>query len=98
MALSPATTSSRRARNSSSILATSSWGPVSATSPAFWTNVAVHELELFMSAAMWRAIGSGMIPKPSRQPVIAYVLEKPSTTTVRSAMPGSVAMDGLSPS
>ena len=41
---------------------------------------------------------SGTAAKPQRQPVIAYVLEKPSSSTVRSSRPGSVAMVANSPS
>ncbi len=49
----------------------SSWGPVSATCPAFWTKVAVHEFELVIRRATWTASFFSMMPKPSRQPVMA---------------------------
>ena len=51
-----------------------------------------------MSVAICLASGSAMIPNPSRQPVIAYVLEKPSTVTVRSNMSGRDANEVNPPS
>jgi hypothetical protein len=71
MALRPAITTSRRLRNSATMAFTSSCGPASAAMPARCTNDAVHEVELFMSVAMCLASGSFMMPKPSRQPVMA---------------------------
>ena len=39
--------------------------------------------------ASFAAIGLGAMVYPSRQPVMAYVLEKPLMVMVRSAIPGS---------
>ena len=48
-----------------------SCGPVSAVMPARWMNAEVHELELVIRRATCTASAFSMIPKPSRQPVMA---------------------------
>ncbi len=49
--------------------------------------------ELIISRTACCASAAGKSPNPSRQPVIAYALENPSTMTVRSSIPGRAAMD-----
>ena len=56
---SPATTSSRRSRNSSTIAATQSCGPVSAAMPAAWTKPGTHETEFVISRVRGSTSGCG---------------------------------------
>jgi len=74
-----------------------SQGPVSAASPARWPNAEVQDTEL-MSRVMtaWTTSG-GNDANPSRHPVMANVLENPSSRIVRSSIPGTLAIDRCSP-
>ena len=56
-------------------------------------NAAVQETELTTSRSIAGLIAGGMIPQPARQPVIAYVLDRPSSTIVRSIIPSTSAID-----
>ena len=76
----------------------SSCGPVSASIAPYCAKAFVHDTLLMTSPLKAGASQSGTIPYPSRQPVIAKVLLKPSSVIVRSAMPGSVAIESGSPS
>src|SRR5260370_12692595 len=83
----PATTTSLRRRNSATISATPSCGPSSAAIAAYWLNAEVQDTELIASLVTGSTSAGGKTPKPSRQPVIAYVFDQPSSKMVRSAMP-----------
>jgi hypothetical protein len=61
MAFRPATTRSRRARNSRTIASTSSWGPVSASTAASCECDEVHDTELMISRENGASRGSGTI-------------------------------------
>ena len=87
---------SRRLRNCSTIALTTSCGPRSAASPASWTKEAVQVFELIISRTACGASAAGKRPQPSRQPVIAYAFENPSTRMVRSSIPGNAAIEGSS--
>ena len=78
---------SRRLRNSATIAATPSCGPSSAAIAAYWLNAEVQETELIASRVTGSTSAAGKTPKPSRQPVIAYVFDHPSSRIVRSAIP-----------
>ncbi len=71
MALRPRTISSRRARNSSTMAAGPSCGPVSASTPASCVKAAVQLLLLVISRVMGCASSGGTIPYPRRHPVMA---------------------------
>ncbi len=58
----------------------------------------VQETELMIRRLKAGTSAGGRAAKPSRQPVMAKVLLKPSSRMVRSAMPGSEAMEMCSPS
>src|SRR6516225_8036666 len=73
-----ATMTSRRRRNSATISATPSCGPSSAAIAAYWLNAEVQETELIASRVTGSTSADGNTPKPSRQPVIAYVFDQPS--------------------
>ena len=87
------TTRSRLRRNSATMRSTASCGPRNAATPASCTKAAVQEFELMTSLVSGSARRRGTTPKPRRQPVIAYALEKPSERMTRSRMPGSAAME-----
>ena len=89
MSFSPATMTSRRRRNSSTICSTGSHGPVRAAAAAYWLNADVHDTELITSRVTGSTRAGGKTPKPSRQPVMAKVLDQPSSRIVRSAMPST---------
>ena len=64
---------------------------------ACWLKADVQETELITSRVTGSTSGAGNTPKPSRQPVIANVLDQPSSSTVRSAMPSTSSTLGCSP-
>src|ERR1041384_3048309 len=66
MAFSPSTMMSRRRRNSSTIEATSFWGPFNASMPAICENELVHDVLFTWSLATSFASSSGIIPYPRR--------------------------------
>src|ERR1700685_2735782 len=80
---------SRRVRNSATMAATPSWGPSRAAISAYWLNAEVQETELIASLVTGSTSAVGKTPKPSRQPVMAYVFDQPSSRMVRSAMPSN---------
>jgi len=86
----------RRTLNSSTIRATSSCGPFSASIAAICSKLLVHETLLMISLLNGSTSAGGRIAKPRRQPVIAHALLKPSSTIVRSAIPGSDAIETCS--
>ncbi len=89
MSLSPATTMSRRRPNSATMSWTGCHGPSSAAMAACWLNADVQETELMASRVIGSTRAGGNTPKPSRQPVMAKVLDQPSSRMVRSAMPST---------
>jgi hypothetical protein len=89
MSFRPATMVSRRRRNSSTIRSTGSHGPSRAAIAAYWLNAEVHETELIASLVTGSTRAGGKTPKPSRQPVMAKVLDQPSSRIVRSAIPST---------
>src|SRR5712692_6812502 len=94
----PRTIPSRRSRNAFTISPTSGGRDVSAAIPARWVNAAVHETEFVTSFVTGSTSGHGNTPYPSRHPVIANVLLKPSRRMVRSAIPSSRRMEWWAPS
>ena len=74
-----------------------SCGPSSAAMAACWAKLAVQLTELEISRSTCGTSSAGKTPKPSRQPVIAHVLDQPSRMIVRSSMPSSVAIDSCWP-
>src|SRR5918912_642136 len=84
---------SRRRRTSATIRSTGSWVPRSASSPASWTNAAVHALEVITNRVSVSARRRGTTPNPSRHPVIAYAFEKPSHRMTRARIPESAATE-----
>ena len=64
---------------------TASCGPSSAAMPASCTNGGTHEVELTKNRTSGSTSGAGTAAKPQRQPVIAYVFDSPSSTSVRSS-------------
>src|SRR5687768_9844053 len=84
---------SRRRRNSATISVTQSWGPDRAAIPARWVKLAVQEFELTINLFTASTSHSGITPYPIRQPVIAYVLEKPSSRMVCGSISGKLAME-----
>ena len=80
---------SRRRRNSATMSSTGCHGPSSAAIAAYWLNADVQDTELMASRVMGSTSAGGKTPKPSRQPVMAKVLDQPSSRIVRSAMPST---------
>ena len=97
IAFSPETITSRRRRNSASIAATPSCGPSSAAIAAYWLNADVQETELIASRVTGSTSDGGNTPKPSRHPVIAYVFDQPSSSTVRASIPSNSSTDACGP-
>ena len=80
---------SRRRRNSATMSSTGCQGPSRAAIAAYWLNADVQDTELMASRVIGSTSGAGKTPKPSRQPVMAKVLDQPSSRIVRSAMPST---------
>ena len=80
----PSTITSGRSRNSFTMSSTGCHGPSSAALAATWLNAAVHETELTMGRVTGSTSAGGKTPKPRRQPVMANVFARPSSSTVRS--------------
>ncbi|MNI58399.1 hypothetical protein D3C73_1135110 [compost metagenome] len=89
MALRPSTAASRRLRYTSTLSRTKDWSPFSAATAAAWLMDDGHDdvwdCSLFMAAIR----GAGPTPYPSRQPVIAYALDTPLTSKMRSLSAGA---------
>ena len=73
-----------------------SWGPVSAANAACW--LIVHALidSVCRGSVSISTRSRGAARYPTRHPVIANALEKPLSVTVRSRIPGRVAMERCS--
>ncbi len=83
--------------NDARIASASSCGPLIAWTAAHWVIWEAHESVLVTQRTNCGA-STGFDAKPSRQPVIAQVLDAPSEMIVRSYMPGSDAIEANSPS
>src|ERR1700730_19083072 len=88
--LRPSTTRFRRRSNTFTIRATacSDSGALSASIAAICVNPATHEDELIISWSSFAARALGATAYPNLHPVIAYDLDNPSMSTVRSLIPG----------
>jgi hypothetical protein len=89
MAFRPATSTSRRSRSEATSRSTGAHGPSRAAIAACWLKAAVQDTELTTSRVTGSTRAAGSTPNPSRQPVIAKVLDQPSSSTVRSAIPST---------
>src|SRR6202050_2399807 len=89
MSSSPATTMSRRRLNSLTICSTGSQEPSRAAIAPYWLNADGHETEWMAGRVIGSTRAVGKTPNPSRQPVMANVLDHPSSRIVRSAMPST---------
>ena len=78
--------------------AASDSGDSKASIAASWVKAAAHEEVLIISVSIRRASSTGMAPKPSRHPHIAQVLERPSMSTHRSAIPSIPYRETWAPS
>ena len=65
---------------------------LSADIAAYWLIVGADMMPNWCIFSIYSMICAGPQAKPKRQPVIAYDLEKPLITIVRSSIPGSEAM------
>src|SRR5919107_6229852 len=79
----------RRRSKASRIVATAERSPVSAATAAAWDTFATFDVacDCRLVAAVTTSVGRRI--QPTRQPVIAYVLATPLTTTQRSASSGT---------
>ena len=89
----------RRRSNSPAILATSSWGPTSASTAAHCATDDGFEVTWLCTSVIARMRSRGPAAKPIRQPVIAYAFEHVLTVSVRALISGPRdAMDTCRPS
>ena len=79
----------RRRSNAARISATAVRSPVSASSAATWETFATLLVACDCRLVAARTTSTGPISQPTRQPVMAYVLATPLTTTQVSARPGT---------
>jgi hypothetical protein len=70
----------------------------SAPSAACWLGAEALLVRCPLSLPTASTIGGGPVRKPMRQPVIAWLLLTPFTTTVRPARPGIAAGETCRPS
>src|SRR2546430_3405829 len=75
--------------NAARISATASSGPDTAASAARWDTLATLDVRCDSRLAAALVTSAGLIIQPTRQPVIAYVLATPLTTTQVSASSGT---------
>src|SRR4030095_16973092 len=87
-ALSPRTMTRRGRSHSPAILATSSWGPTSASTAAHCAIDDGFDVTWLWTSVIARMIARGPAAKPIRQPVIAYAFEQVFTTIVRAFTSG----------
>src|SRR5262249_56442027 len=90
-ALSPCTMRRRRRSNSPAILATSSWGPESASTAAHCATDDGLDVTWLWTSVMARMSSRGPAEKPIRQPVIAYAFEHVLIVSVGALLSGPAA-------
>src|SRR5699024_5987386 len=79
----------RRRWKDSPIFLTAARSPETAARAAAWETLATFEVECDCRLLAALIMSFGPMIHPTRQPVIAYVLATPLTTTVRSAISGT---------
>ena len=78
----------RRSSKAARMRSSSSCGPSSATMAAAWLTAAAFVVDCPCKVPMAAITSRGAMPKPMRQPVMAYDFETPSTMTVRRRTSG----------